>query len=75
MRRRQMTGAGLRRLRRQVEMTQAELAVAVGVTVTSISRWETGRYKIRQESQIALATVIRKRAESIIKQAAESVRS
>jgi DNA-binding transcriptional regulator YiaG len=41
-----MTGAGLRRLRRQHGLTQRALAVRLGVTANSVARWERGERAI-----------------------------
>jgi transcriptional regulator with XRE-family HTH domain len=41
-----MTGAGLRRLRRQHGLTQQALAVRLGVTANSVARWERGERTI-----------------------------
>jgi transcriptional regulator with XRE-family HTH domain len=37
-----MTNTELRRLRRQLRLTQHELAEALGVRMMTVSRWETG---------------------------------
>jgi len=41
-----MTGQELRALRGRHRLTQAALARILGVTVTTVSRWECGRWKI-----------------------------
>ncbi len=35
-----MKGQELRRIRRQLKLTQAQLAEEIGVTATSVARWE-----------------------------------
>ena len=41
-----MTGAELRRLRREAGMSQPELAEEIGVAVFTLSEWERGRQSI-----------------------------
>jgi|SoiMethySBSTD1v2_1073268.scaffolds.fasta_scaffold5660373_2 putative transcriptional regulator len=43
-----MTGAELRRLRKQMGLTQAALATRVGVSSNSIARYERGEVKINE---------------------------
>jgi DNA-binding transcriptional regulator YiaG len=43
-----MTGKALRRLRRQLGLTQVGLAKLLGVTSTSVARWEQGRVGISE---------------------------
>jgi len=43
-----MTGAELRRLRRRLRLTQRELAAKVGVTTTSLARWERDEVRITE---------------------------
>lgn len=35
----------IKQLRSQLNMTQADLASKIGVTVSTVARWETGVYK------------------------------
>jgi DNA-binding transcriptional regulator YiaG len=43
-------GAGVRRLRRELQLTQQELAEQLGVRQQTISEWETGAYEPRGAS-------------------------
>jgi transcriptional regulator with XRE-family HTH domain len=43
-----MTGAALRRLRKRLGLTQRELAARVGVTPTTVARWERGEVRITE---------------------------
>lgn len=43
-----MTGEEVRRLRRQLGLTQAELAERVGVTANSVARWERDEMRVRE---------------------------
>ena len=43
-----MTGTELRRLRRRLGLTQRELAAKVGVTTTSLARWERDEVRITE---------------------------
>jgi transcriptional regulator with XRE-family HTH domain len=45
-----MTGDELRRLRRRLGFTQAQLAERVGVTANSVARWERGEMGIRESA-------------------------
>ncbi len=42
-----MTGAQLRRLRKRLAWTQAQLAEALGVTRNTVARWERGELGMR----------------------------
>ncbi len=44
----------VRRLRRQLGMTQEEFAHALGITVGTVNRWENGRFR---PSKLARATI------------------
>ena len=48
-----MDKAAFTKLRRQMQLTQAELARALGVSRAAVSRWESGKRKI--DSILALA--------------------
>ena len=43
-----MTGDELRRLRRRLGLTQVQLAERLGVTSTSVARWERGERAISE---------------------------
>jgi len=45
----------VRALRRELRMTQEELAHELGITVGTVNRWENGRFK---PSKLARATII-----------------
>lgn len=45
----------LRRRRRQLGMTQTDLAAVLGVPQQTVSRWETGRHAIEHPRMLALA--------------------
>ena len=45
----------VRRLRRQLGMTQEEFAHALGITVGTVNRWENGRFR---PSKLARATIL-----------------
>ena len=51
-------GENIRKARVLRGMTPAELAEAVGVTVSAISQWETGRYSPRQHHQLAICRAL-----------------
>lgn len=48
-------GSVIRYLRRQLGMTQEDLAHALGITVGTVSRWEKGRFR---PSRLARALII-----------------
>jgi len=58
-----MTGAELRRIRKQLGLTQAALAHLVGVTPNSIARQERGELGIR-EAQARLLMLLAERRTS-----------
>ena len=43
-----MTGAEVRRLRRRLELTQAQLAARLGVHKLTVSRWERGQVRVTE---------------------------
>lgn len=45
----------IRTLRRELKMTQEELAHELGITVGTVNRWENGRFR---PSKLARATII-----------------
>lgn len=47
----------MRRLRRHLELTQAELADELGVRQQTVSEWETGMYRPRGASERLLTMV------------------
>lgn len=51
------TIADIRRFRLTAGMTQADLAKQLGMTVTSISRIETGDQRLTRSTEIAIRTV------------------
>lgn len=53
------------RLRRAAGVSQSELAAAVGVTPSAISRWESGRRYPRAEAAAAYARALRTLASEI----------
>jgi len=52
---RDMKGADVRRLRRRLRLTQAELAARVGVHKLTVSRWESGRGGVPEPTARLLA--------------------
>lgn len=52
-------GQAIRRQRRFIEMTQAELAKAVGVDQSAVSGWESGRIAPTVDRQLAIAIALR----------------
>ena len=45
-----MTGEEVKQLRRQLGLTQEQLAEVVGVTANSVARWERGELGIRESA-------------------------
>ncbi len=45
-----MKGSEVRRIRKRLGLTQAELAGRVGVTASSVARWEQGVLGIRESA-------------------------
>jgi len=43
-----MTPTGLKRIRRELGLTQEQLARALGVDRVSVARWEGGTYRITE---------------------------
>lgn len=52
-----LIGSELRRLRKEHQMTQDDLAQQLSVSTNTVSRWETGHYKIRIDDLAALVGV------------------
>jgi len=52
-----MTKTELRQRRRQAEMTQGELARRMGVSPTTVSRWERGTRRLPQWAQVLFTYV------------------
>jgi DNA-binding transcriptional regulator YiaG len=52
-----MTGQDVRDLRRRIGLSQQGLAVLLGVTTTTVHRWETGKSPIPPLLERALETV------------------
>lgn len=53
------TGRQIERLRKDIGMTQQELADAAGCSAASISNYETGRHSIRSDAMQNILTVLR----------------
>ncbi len=45
-----MTGSEVRRVRRQLGLTQGEFAERIGVHLVTVSRWERGEMGIRESA-------------------------
>jgi DNA-binding transcriptional regulator YiaG len=54
-----MTPASLKRLRRTLQLSQAQFGAKVGVTKTSVYCWESGRTPIPHWLAFAVATISR----------------
>ncbi len=59
----------IRGLRRRLEMTQEEFAHALGITVSTVNRWENGH---ASPSKLARATIARLAAENQLSLVTES---
>jgi DNA-binding transcriptional regulator YiaG len=53
-----VSGREFRKLRQSVEYSQADVAKEIGVTVRSITRWETGQFRIPKIAELALRFVV-----------------
>lgn len=51
-------GIAMQRQRRVVRLSQVELAAALGVTQSTVSRWENGETTPTVENQLAIARVL-----------------
>jgi DNA-binding transcriptional regulator YiaG len=56
-----MSGAWVRQVRTQAGYTQEELARAIGVTVSTVNRWETGHVRPQKIARRALLAWARER--------------
>jgi DNA-binding transcriptional regulator YiaG len=56
-----MTGKTLRRIRKQLGLTQQAFAEHIGVTGNSVARWERDEMRMR-ESAVRLVTLLSKSA-------------
>ena len=57
-----MNGAELREKRKELNMTQTELAEALGVSMNSVARWERDEVPIAPYLHLALEQIKPKRA-------------
>jgi DNA-binding transcriptional regulator YiaG len=48
----------INRLRRRLDMTQEELAAALGVTVGTVNRWENGHFRPSRLAEKALKNLL-----------------
>ena len=55
-----MTAAQLRRLRKQMGLTQVQLAAMVGVSENTLARWERGEMTMREPAARLLRTLAMK---------------
>ena len=60
-----MTKGQFRELREAIDYSQAKLAKEMGVTVRTITRWETGEFPIPRIAELALRSVVREALEKI----------
>ena len=60
-----ITGAQVKQIREQLGMTQEELARELNTTVSTISRWETGRQRISRLAQKSLEDWVAKNRSKI----------
>ena len=56
-----MTKDALKRVRKQLQMTQAELAHELGVTRGSVARWENGTHKVPEMAAKLMERLVRER--------------
>jgi transcriptional regulator with XRE-family HTH domain len=56
-----MKGSEFAKMRRQAGFTQAQIAREIGVTIRSLTRWETGETPIPKLAVLGLKYVIEKR--------------
>lgn len=60
---RSMKGVELRRIRKRLRLTQVELAALVGVTPTTVARWERGERRISE----SIARLVKLTAGELVK--------
>jgi len=53
-----MTKRQFRNLRKSIGLSQTKLAQEMGVTLRTITRWETGEFPIPRIAELALKTVV-----------------
>ena len=56
-----MTPDELKRIRKRLRLTQAELAKELGVTRVSVARWEVGIYAVPEMAARLLEHLVRER--------------
>ncbi len=56
-----MTPGQLRQKRKQYKLTQQELANMLGVTVTTVARWEQGVHRIKDRRMVDIELAIHER--------------
>jgi len=54
-----MTKGQFKELREAIDYSQAKLAKEMGVTIRTITRWETGEFPIPRIAELALRSVVR----------------
>jgi DNA-binding XRE family transcriptional regulator len=62
-----MTPATLKRLRRTLQLSQAQFGAQIGVTKTSIYMWESGRTPIPHWLKFAVATISHPKAGTAVR--------
>ncbi|NCB09371.1 MAG: helix-turn-helix domain-containing protein [Bacteroidia bacterium] len=67
-------GAGIRKLRKKNELTAKEFAAILGVSLETVSRWETGKQRIRSAHKKAVANLRNLGKRAIRKMLAEAMR-
>lgn len=58
-------GRLIRRRRRELDLTQAQLASAIGVTATAVNRYERGKRPVDDRTKLAIATALATTATSL----------
>jgi putative transcriptional regulator len=58
------TRASIRELRRNMRMTQEELAHTLGITVATVNRWENGHAKPSKLARKAIERLVQYRTDS-----------